>query len=161
MRMTLPSPNPRRGAAALGLGVLAFGVLPLVLPRQFARLFGFPELTGSTASVFRSVGAREVVMGMGLWSASAHGGNYAPWLLARLLVDGGDTLAIGLAAGGNQTGARHPRFLALGAVALGATVVDGALYWLARQAGADDGTQSEGASDFATQPAPDTLMSDR
>ena len=38
-------------------------------------------------------GARDIAVGMGLWSAAAHGGNYAPWLLARAICDGGDTLA--------------------------------------------------------------------
>lgn len=122
--------KPRPLAAALGLGTVAFGLLPVVLPRQFARLFGFPALDPTLATAFRSVGVRDVVLGMGLWSAAAHGGNFAPWLLARLLSDGGDTLAIALAA---ASGARQPRFLALGALALGATLADGALYLLARQ----------------------------
>ena len=41
--------------------------------------------------MMRSLGVRDVVMGIGLWSAAAHGGKYLPWLLARILVDGGDT----------------------------------------------------------------------
>src|SRR5215831_9771552 len=115
----------RRAAAGLGLATLAFGVMPLLAPGQFARLFGFAAPDPATASMMRSLGLRDAVMGIGLWSAAAHGGKYAPWLLARTLTDGGDTLAVGLAAGG---GWRNRRFLSLGALALGATAVDAALY---------------------------------
>lgn len=120
--------------AALGIAVLGFGVPPLLAPRQFARLFGFPAPDASVSSMIRSLGVREVVMGMGLWSAAAHRGKYAPWLLARTLTDGGDALAIGLAVG---AGYRAPRFLSLGALALGAAVTDAALYWVTRQAARD------------------------
>src|SRR5579859_136252 len=115
----------RRLSAALGIATVAFGVTPLVTPGVFARLFGFPRPDAATAAMMRSLGVRDVVMGMGLWSAAAHGGNYAPWLLARTLTDGGDTLAVGIAAG---AGYRNGRFLALGALALGAVAGD-ALLW--------------------------------
>lgn len=121
----------RRIAAGLGLATLAFGVMPLVAPRRFARLFGFATPDAATASMMRSLGVRDAVMGMGLWSAAAHGGKFAPWLLARTLTDGGDTLAVGWAAG---QGWRNVRFLALGALALGATAFDAALYTAARRA---------------------------
>ncbi len=122
---------PRRLAAGLGLATLAFGVSPLMAPRRFARLFGFAEPDAGTVSMIRSLGVRDTVMGMGLWSAAAHGGNYAPWLLARTLTDGGDALAIGWAAG---AGWRNWRFFSLGALALGASAVDVALYAAARRA---------------------------
>ena len=115
----------RRAAAGLGLVTLAFGIPPLVVPGQFARLFGFAAPDPAVASMMRSLGVRDIVMGIGLWSAAAHGGKYAPWLLARTLTDGGDTLAVGLAAG---RGWRNPRFLALGALAVGATALDTVLY---------------------------------
>src|SRR5215467_10072149 len=120
----------RRAAAGLGLATLAFGVTPVLAPSQFARLFGFTAPDLATAAMMRSLGLRDAVMGMGLWSAAAHGGTYAPWLLARALTDGGDTLAVGLAAG---RGWRNRRFLALGALALGATALDAALYWATKQ----------------------------
>jgi hypothetical protein len=121
----------RRLAALLGLATVGFGATPLVAPGVFARLFGFPLPDAATASMMRSLGLRDVVMGMGLWSAAAHGGNYAPWLLARLLTDGGDALAVGLGAG---LGHRNGRFLALGALALGAAAGDAVLWRLARSA---------------------------
>jgi Domain of unknown function (DUF4267) len=122
----------RHLVAGLGLGTLLFGVAPLVAPRQFARLFGFCPPDPAVASVMRSVGLRDAVMGLGLWSAAVHGGTYAPWLLARTLTDGGDTLAVSLAV---ARGARNPRFVALGALALGATLVDAALYAAASRSG--------------------------
>jgi len=122
----------RHLVAGLGLGTLFFGVAPLVAPRQFARLFGFHPPDPAVASVMRSVGLRDAVMGMGLWSAAVHGGKYGPWLLARTLTDGGDTLAVSLAV---ACGARNPRFVALGALALVATIVDAALYAAASGSG--------------------------
>ena len=120
----------RQCAAALGLATVAFGVTPLVAPGAFARLFGFPEPDVSTAAMMRSLGIRDMVMGAGLWSAAAHDGNYVPWLLARLLTDGGDALAIGI---GTAAGYRDRRFLALGALAVGAMAGDAVLWRLARQ----------------------------
>ena len=132
MRMvTLDQQQVRRAALGLGLATLAFGIPPLVAPRRFARMFGFTEPDAGTASMMRSLGVRDVVMGMGLWSAAAHDGNFAPWLLARTLTDGGDALAIGWAAG---AGWRNWRFLGLGALALGATALDATLYAAARRA---------------------------
>ncbi len=116
--------------AALGLGTLAFGMLPILAPRQFAHLFGHPAPDPAVTSMMRSLGVRDAVMGIGLWSAATHGGRYAPWLLARLLTDAGDTASVALAV---ATGARRPRFLALGGLALGATAADAAMYWAARQ----------------------------
>jgi hypothetical protein len=115
--------------AALGLATVAFGMTPLVAPGIFARLFGFPPPDVSTASMMRSLGIRDVVMGMGLWSAASHDGNYAPWLLARMLTDGGDALAIGIGA---SKGYRNRRFLALGAFAVGAMAGDAVLWRWAR-----------------------------
>ena len=120
----------RRVAAALGLATLAFGVTPILAPDRFARLFGFATPDLATASMMRSLGLRDAVMGLGLWSAAAHGGKYAPWLLARTLTDVGDTLAVGIAAG---RGWRNARFLGLGALALGAAAFDAALYAAARR----------------------------
>jgi hypothetical protein len=111
--------------AGIGLVTIVFGALPVVAPRQFARLFGFPPPDLTTASMIRSLGARDAVMGMGMWSAAAHGGKYLPWLLARALTDAGDALAVGAAV---ARGARQPRFVALGALALGAALTEAGLY---------------------------------
>jgi uncharacterized membrane protein len=121
----------RQVAAGLGLATALFGVAPIVVPQRFARVFGFSIPDPATASLMRSLGVRDAVAGMGLWSAASHGGKYAPWLLGRLLTDGGDTLAISLAV---ARGERSPRFLALGALALCGAIFDAGLYFAAHQA---------------------------
>ncbi|HEX9036239.1 MAG TPA: DUF4267 domain-containing protein [Ktedonobacterales bacterium] len=119
----------RRLAAAIGVSMIAFGAAPAAAPGVFARIFGFAEPDAQVASMMRSLGARDIVMGVGLWSAASHGGKFLPWTLARILVDGSDTLAVGLAI---AQGKRDPRFIALGALALGATLSEMALYLVAR-----------------------------
>ncbi len=116
-------------ATSIGLSMVAFGALPAVAPGAFARLFGFAPPDAATASMMRSLGVRDIVMGIGMWSAASHGGKYLPWLLARTLVDGSDTLAVGLAV---AQGKRDPRFIGLGALALGAAITEAALYAIAR-----------------------------
>jgi hypothetical protein len=104
----------------LGIGSIVFGVVPALAPRWSTRLFALPlapEPAG--AAVARSVGVRDAVIGMGLWSAAAHGGNFAPWLLARALCDTGDAIALGLAI---RAGARDPRLAALAGIAAGAAI---------------------------------------
>lgn len=128
--IALSEQRTRQLAAALGLSLIAFGALPAIAPKPFAWLFGFEQPSAETASMMRSIGVRDAVMGAGLWSAAAHGGKYAPWLLSRILADGGDAVAIGIAA---AQGKRQPRFLSLGGLALAATVADAALWTLARR----------------------------
>lgn len=118
-------------ASALGLGVVAFGVVSLVAPSVFGRIFGLRAADPASAAVVRSVGLRDAVMGMGLWSAAAHGGKFAPWLLSRVLSDGGDAAVIGLAL---ARGERDRRFIALGGLALAAALADAGLYLAARRA---------------------------
>ena len=127
----VPEKQLRRLSAALGFAMVAFSVTPTVAPGAFARLFGFPKPDAPTAAMMRSLGVRDLAMGMGLWSAAVHGGNYAPWLLGRLLTDGGDALAMGIATG---VGYRNARFLSLGALSLGAAASDAMLWRLARSA---------------------------
>jgi hypothetical protein len=113
--------------AGLGLGSFVFGVAPALAPRFFGRLFGLPEWAGPTVpTMVRSVGVRDAVLGAGLWAAATRRGDYRPWLLARALADSSDTLAVALAV---RAGAREPRFMALGALALGAAVYGIALSW--------------------------------
>lgn len=130
---SMPDTTLRPIAAGLGIATVLFGAVPLLAPRLFARLFGFPAPDTAATSIMRSLGVRDVVFGMGLWSAAAHGGRYAPWVLARLLTDAGDSLSVGAAVAG---GLRNPRFLGLGALALGATVTELALYLAVRRSAA-------------------------
>jgi hypothetical protein len=122
----------RRATGALGVLTLLFGVAPAVAPGYFARLFGIASTTTrpATLAVVRSVGIRDAVMGIAMLSAAMHGGRLAPWLLARSLMDLGDTVTISLAvARGEGSG----RLAALGALAFGATIVDHALWHAARR----------------------------
>jgi Domain of unknown function (DUF4267) len=127
-----PDRAPRRLAAWLGLGSAAFGVAPLVAPRAFARLFGLAGADDPTTAVaVRSVGVRDLVLGLGLWSAATHGGRYAPWLLARALSDTGDTLACAVAL---RQGADAPGFKALAGLAA-AAAAGGFGLWLGARSG--------------------------
>jgi hypothetical protein len=107
-------------ASAIGVSMVAFGALPL---------FDLERPDAAAASMMRSLGVRDTLMGVGLWSAASHGGKYLPWLLTRALTDGGDTLAVGVAV---AQGKRDPRFIALGGLALGAALTEVALYAIAR-----------------------------
>lgn len=128
----LPGERTLRSVTA-GVGALtvAFGLGPLVAPRLFARVFQFPAPDAAVASMERSLGVRDVVMGAGMLAVAARGGNYRPWLLARLATDAGDALAVGGAA---AQGYRPPRFLTLGALALGAALTETTLYLLSSRA---------------------------
>ncbi len=124
--MVVSSQNLRQLTLALGIGTIAAGAVPFLAPGFFARAFGLPRGESPAADVaIRSVSARDVINGIGILSATIHGGRVAPWILARALADGTDTLAVGLAW---RSGARGPRLLALAAIALGATIVDVLIY---------------------------------
>lgn len=129
--MVMLTETQTRGlAAGLGAGLLAFGAFSVVAPRPFARLFGFDEPSVEVIAMMRSIGMRDVAMGAGLCDAAVRGKDYAPWLLARAVADGGDAVAIGIAA---TQGNRNLRFIGLGGMALAATLTDAALWALARR----------------------------
>ncbi len=112
---------------ALGLGTVVFGAAPLLAPRFFGKLFGINAANDPTvATAIRSVGARDLVIGLGLLSALQHqdARGVADWLLARVACDACDTLGVSLAL---AQGARSRGFVALGGLALGATLVGAGL----------------------------------
>src|SRR5215218_1440778 len=116
-----------------GLGTLLFGIGPTFAPRWFSRLFDLPVSSDERLLVMvRSVGVRDATIGLGLVLTAARPSAYRPWLTARVAADAGDTLAVGLAV---FRGARQPRFIALGAIALSATLTGFVVRWLTR---ADD-----------------------
>ena len=130
--MNLDEPRLRTLATTLGVVSIGIGGMLTLAPRLSGRLFGLAIGCEPTAPImFRAAGLRDVVVNAGLISAARHGGNYAPWLLARALSDAGDVLAVLLAA---LAGARNPRTYGLGAVALVHTTVDVLLLRAARQA---------------------------
>ncbi len=107
----IPQDLLRRLTLTLGVGTVVFGVAPFLFPRQFARLFG--------------IGARDAISGIGILSAVMHGGRVGPWLLGRGLSDGTDILGVTIAW---LSGARNPRLLMLGTLAVSATALDTLLY---------------------------------
>lgn len=140
LRDVLTEKRSRTIAAGIGLTMVAFGALPAVAPGVFARVFGFAEPDAPGGAMMRSLGARDVVMGIGLWSAAVHGGRYLPLVLARALTDGSDTLAVGLAV---VQGKRDPRFISLGVLAAGAAVMEVSLCAAVRAA--QSGQRAKGA----------------
>jgi len=119
--------------ALMGVGTLVFGGVPSLAPRWFARLFAIPvDADPRLAVMVRSVGVRDMAIGIGLIVAARQHRGYAPWLLARVAADAGDTLAVGAAI---AAGARQPRFVALGLLALGATLTGLTLHRLASRRG--------------------------
>jgi len=107
----------------LGLGVAVFGIVSALFPEWFARLFGFAASDDPTvATAIRSVGVRDLVIGLGLFQAAREANLPAMrrWLIARAACDAGDTLSVGLAV---AAGARNTRFVGLGALAASAAVV--------------------------------------
>ena len=113
----------RRLTQALGIGVAAFGVLPILTPRRFAALAGFASPDHATdEALYRSVGVRDVALGLGILGAAAGASGtrdeverVAPWVLARLLCDAGDAAALAVAI---RRGERDPRLLALTGLAV-------------------------------------------
>jgi len=114
-------------SSALGLGAIFFGIPALVAPARFAKLFGIGSADDPTvATAIRSVGIRDIAIGAGLVRAVRAGDRSAlnHWLLARASSDAGDALAVAVAV---RAGVREPRFLGLGALAVAATALGGAL----------------------------------
>jgi len=117
-------------SGALGLGAVLFGVLPALMPRFFGRLFGIAATDNSSvATAIRSVGIRDVILGVGILQAlrSRDRRSLHHWLLARTAADVGDCLSVTLGVAG---GTRDRGFLALGALAMSAA---GLGAWLSKQ----------------------------
>ena len=113
-------PQLRRMSAALGAGAIVFGVAPAALPTFFGRVLGIACADNRTvATAIRSVGVRDLVIGLALVRAARRGddADLRRWLLARTVSDAGDALGVSL---GVLQGERDRRFLALGALAAGA-----------------------------------------
>ena len=140
MQSQIDRPVARQAAALLGIGAMLFGAVPLIAPRAFGRLFQLPVgPPPAVPAMIQAIGARDLVLGAGLWSAASHGGNYAPWLLARALVDSADSVTVALAI---RNGVRQPRFIVLGVIAVGAAALGWLLYAAARQSARASGEQS-------------------
>jgi Domain of unknown function (DUF4267) len=117
-------------SAGLGLGAVAFGALPALMPRFFGRMFGIASTEDPTvATAIRSVGIRDVILGIGILRALRSDDHRAlhHWLLARTAADAGDCVAVTL---GIVSGARTRGFLLLGGFAISAAMLGA---WLSKQ----------------------------
>lgn len=104
---------------------------PCLAPRWFGRLLNIPVDTDPRLPVMvRSVGVRDAAIGLGLLVAALRHRDYSPWLLARVAADSDDSVAVALAI---AAGARQPRFVGLGLLALGATATGLLLRGIARR----------------------------
>jgi hypothetical protein len=93
--------NPRRLASTLAIGRLAIGAALVAKPQSEVGggWVGSEEAQRpTTALLFRSVGARDMALGLGTLGALRQGGRMAPWLLGATLADAVD-LAATFAAG--------------------------------------------------------------
>jgi Domain of unknown function (DUF4267) len=117
-------------SAGMGLGAVAFGALPALMPQFFGRIFGLASTEDPTvATAIRSVGVRDVILGIGILQALRTDDRQAlhHWLLARTAADAGDCLAVTL---GIVSGARARGFLLLGGLAISAAMLGA---WLSKQ----------------------------
>ena len=89
----------------LALGRAAVGVSMLARPTLLPRLLGVDSATATRmAWSSQMLGAREVALGLGTWTALRQQNARAArlWLMAGLLSDGVDALAVGAAAAGGR-----------------------------------------------------------
>lgn len=130
--MRISEKQRRWCSAALGVIAAVFGVLLALFPRWGGRVSGIQHGDEpSVATAIRSIGVRDVVLGVGLWSAATHDGSYAPWLLARMLSDGGDGVGTLLAI---RLGVKNRAFLRLSVLAWSAALSGGALWFSEKRA---------------------------
>src|SRR5262249_16745523 len=117
-------------STALGLGAVLFGALPALMPRYFGRMLGIAATDNpSVATAIRSVGIRDVVLGIGILQAVRSGDRRSlhHWLLARTPAELGDCVGVAI---GVAEGERSRGFLTLGALAVSAA---GLGAWLSKR----------------------------
>ena len=89
---------------AIGYGRVALGVSYLAAPGIALRMWPGPSRSVTTqaneavlAMMARSIGGRDVGLGLGAVLAQKHGGPVRGWLEAAMLADVADAIAIGIA----------------------------------------------------------------
>ena len=89
---------------AIGYGRIALGMSYLAAPGIALRMWPGPSRTVSTqadeavlAMMARSIGGRDIGLGLGAVLAQKHGGPVRGWLEAAMLADLADAIAIGIA----------------------------------------------------------------
>jgi hypothetical protein len=80
-------------ARALSLGRALVGAAAFIAPRRFARAWTGERDHGLTASIAtRSLGARDVAIGLGTLFALERGAPVKSWIQAQIVADGTDAL---------------------------------------------------------------------
>jgi len=84
-----------RRAATMGLARCAVGAVLILAPRSALRLSRREVPTGAAVLLMRTIGIRDLVLGLGTFAAARadEGGDAGRWLLVGLGSDGLDTLA--------------------------------------------------------------------
>ncbi|HVY81401.1 MAG TPA: SRPBCC family protein [Steroidobacteraceae bacterium] len=101
--------DPHRTAQALAWLSVGLGATAVLMPRLVGRLSG----VGSRTGLLRTIGARELASGAGLFSAR----DATPWLWSRVLGDTMDLMVLGAAAVNPAVGTRMRPLVSLGLVA--------------------------------------------
>ena len=90
--------DDRRVAAAAGLARVAVGGGMLAAPRASGRPWlGADALRRTTQAVVRMLGARDLLLGLGLWRAANGGRSTKAWLAYTAAADAADAAAVLLA----------------------------------------------------------------
>lgn len=107
----------RVAARAIGCASICFALASFLAPGPLARILGY----GERRRLVRALGARDLVVGLGLVTAE----DLSPWLRARLASEAADTL---LHAAGALTGAfDRKRAFGISVLAAAFAAVDSAL----------------------------------
>lgn len=115
--------DPRSVVRSLAVGRVGIGLALFAAPRLAARgWIGGEDAARPGAQVaVRGLGARDVVLGVGMLVSLARGSDVHRWLEAGIVADAADAIATALAGGEDSDVARVlPLTVATGAAALGA-----------------------------------------
>jgi hypothetical protein len=118
--------SPRKLLGSIALGRVAFGAALTAKPQTTVGpgWIGAVEAERPTSGLlFRSIGARDIALGLGTLTALRQGAALRPWLLGALLADGVDLVAT---LGAGKAVPVQGR-LAIGAIAGGAVAMQLAL----------------------------------
>ncbi len=95
-------PLARAGAGFLALGRIGLGVGIVAFTRPALRALGFPEPDGSSLTLARLAGGRDIAMGIHGWISRDDPGELRRSVLLGAAVDAGDALAFSAALAGRE-----------------------------------------------------------
>lgn len=87
--------DDRQLAAGAGLTRVGIGIAMLLAPRRAGASFlGSEASRPATQAVVRMLGARDLLLGLGLWRAANGGRSTKSWLAYSAIADGADAAAL-------------------------------------------------------------------